>query len=61
MGLTDDRLVQILTIIAVSMTLFIGSVLLDANICLIIALLMWIFIAVFIGYIMYHPKGKQKV
>lgn len=61
MGVTDDRIVQMVTIIAVSIILFVGSILLEANICLIIALLMWIFLAVFIGYIMYHPKGKQKV
>jgi len=61
MGFTDDRIVQMVMIIAVSMTLFIGSILLEANICLIIALLMWIFLAVFIGYTMYHPRGKQKV
>ena len=60
MGLQDDRIMQIVMIIAVSLTLFVGSVLLDANICLIIALAMWIFLAIFIGYVIFHPRERDK-
>ncbi len=61
MGLQDDRIVQMVIIIAVSLTLLIGSILLEADICLIIALLMWIFLAIFIGYVIYHPQDREKV
>lgn len=61
MGMRKDPFTLTLLIIAISLVLTVGSLLLDANIIISIGLLMWTFIVIVLGYVAYHPREFGEV